>query len=610
MRILSLAALLFIGAASLGALSEPVSAKNADQARQSLVRGQASKNQNFTAKRAKQRQEWQNGFSEERREFFWGWQRKRVRPGSFAYRQPGDLKPGRRLNLGIDPEARRPKSPDDGFEVYQPPALVALSDPSLVAAPADNLASAISNALRQSDSGLRVTPRQKDAIIDFYRLNAFAPLWVNPQGWNDKARRTLALLARAEEEGLDPTDYLPPPLASFTDEADGADMASLARLDIGLSAMALRYGEHLYSGRIVPKRLSGYYDIVPPALNLTRALFELSSQERPDLYLSSLAPRHPAYAAMRASLAELRGDNDGVDLQGVRPLPVATRTDDAEPPHESDERESDEDVLAKLVLNMERIRWLPRELGQRHIFVNQAAFELRLIDGDDLTWRTRVIVGKPETQTAVFSDRMETVVINPYWGVPQSIIRYEFMPKMARDRRYLERNGYEVLTEAGRRISSRSVNWWGYKGKIPFAVRQRPGDDNALGRIKFLFPNSHDIYMHDTPTKELFDEEVRAFSHGCVRVQNPREFAEHVTGWERRRIDDLIATGENQEFDLDRHIPVHLQYFTAWPGDSGAIEFHSDIYGRDARLARALKKIGVSSVGGAKQAQSEKLPPT
>jgi murein L,D-transpeptidase YcbB/YkuD len=126
-------------------------------------------------------------------------------------------------------------------------------------------------------------------------------------------------------------------------------------------------------------------------------------------------------------------------------------------------------------------------------------------------------------------------------------------------------------------------------------VRQPPGDDNALGRIKFLFPNRHDIYMHDTPTKKLFGEEVRAFSHGCIRVENPRDLAEHVLGWERKRIDDMIATGENRNVKLDQHIPVHLTYFTAWPGASGKVAYHDDIYDRDERLKKAFDTITIAA---------------
>ena len=324
----------------------------------------------------------------------------------------------------------------------------------------------------------------------------------------------MALLADAEQEGLNPSDYLPASLGALVDDASGAarNNASLARLDIGVTAMALRFAEHIYSGRIVPKRLSGYYDIVPPVLNLGQALSQLSARSDPDRYLSSLAPSHPAYSAMKASLAafekesvqreqepipagervKLGGQDARVSLVRARIVELGYLPENdaaliAEPAAYSlhtgkgvatlDEPLSkalkafqanhgikqtgaidkatvaalnsrpERDNAEKLVLNMERMRWLPRDLGKRHVLVNQASFELRLIDGGDITWSTKVIVGTPETQTAVFSDEMETVVINPYWGVPQSIIRYEMMPRLARDRRYLDRLGYQVVNE-------------------------------------------------------------------------------------------------------------------------------------------------------------------
>jgi murein L,D-transpeptidase YcbB/YkuD len=552
----------------------------------------------------------------------------------------------------IDPEPVRMKSPDDGYETYRPVELVALSDPELAASPSAPIAIAILEELRRPDTAPRVTAKQKQAIVDFYRLNSFAPLWVTENGLRDKTRRTLALYANSEQEGLNPSDYLPTPLGSFEDASEiGGDIATLARFDLAMSATALRYAEHLHSGRIVPTRLSGYYDIEPPKLNLTRVMFEVFVRREPDFYLAALAPTHPAYSAMRESLAELRKVSapSATPLLAGGPRVKLGRTDDRVPTVrarmvalgyltpaqpaaailgvKNPETVLDEDLsnalsafqaanhmkqtgfidevtvaslnaqsgpqrAKSLVLNMERLRWLPRDLGRRHVFVNQAAFEMRLIDDHDITWRTKVIVGKRETQTAVFSDKMERVVINPYWGVPQSIIRHEMMPRLAKDRRYLDRLGYEVVNERGQRVSSRSVNWWAYGNNIPFGVRQPPGDGNALGRIKFLFPNSHDIYMHDTPDKELFDEPVRAFSHGCVRVENPRQFASYALGWERDRINDMIATGENRSIGLANHIPVHLQYFTAWTDESGKVVFYSDIYGRDSRLSKALDTIG------------------
>jgi murein L,D-transpeptidase YcbB/YkuD len=621
--------------------------------------------QNFNNRRKKLRRRDDDEFR-----FFYG------DPEFFQYRRSFfDKRRKKRLLFeGIDPEPDlsrlpgKPKSPDSGFENYQPVKLVALSNPDLVAPKPDKvLASTIWGELRDRDSSVRVTAKQRDAIINFYRLNTFQPLWVTSEGLTERAKRALALLARADEEGLNPVEYLPPSLGSFSDDGSNlrGNVTALAQLDIGFTAMAVRYAEHLHSGRIIPKKLSGYYDIEPPSLDLGLVLYELSYRSLPDLYLSSLAPSHPAYAAMKASLAEMRA-KEGKDV--LRPIPqgdvVKRGEQDARVPlvrerllklgflseedamawmlgHPADEanavnleafeitldktlsaalkafqadhkikatgridkasvaalnaRAADQNHEQKLIMNMERVRWLPRDLGARHIMVNQAAFELRLVDGKDITWSTKVIVGKPETQTFVFSDEMEIVVINPYWGVPQSIIRYEMMPYLARDRGYLDRQGYEVVSPSGKVVSSRSVNWWAYGSKIPYGVRQPPGDDNALGRIKFLFPNSHDIYMHDTPTKKLFAESVRAFSHGCIRVEDPRKFAEYVLGWDRERIDGMIATGENKNIRLDKHIPVYLNYFTAWPDESGKITFYADIYQRDARLDKALNTIAVAA---------------
>ncbi len=246
----------------------------------------------------------------------------------------------------------------------------------------------------------------------------------------------------------------------------------------------------------------------------------------------------------------------------------------------------------KLALNMERLRWMPRDFGAMHFLANQPAYELYLMKNGRTAWRTRIIIGKPTNQTAFFSDQMELVVFNPYWGVPQSIITKEMLPKLLRDPSWLDRNGYEVTDRKGRRISSAAVDWGQYVGSraVPYDVRQIPGRKNALGHIKFLFPNRHSIYMHDTPSRSLFKRSKRAFSHGCVRVQDPLTMAELVTGMDRTVIEEKIAAGENERMKLPRKIPVHLVYFTAWPDDTGRVHYYADVYGRDRLLDTALKK--------------------
>src|SRR4029079_12667926 len=211
--------------------------------------------------------------------------------------------------------------------------------------------------------------------------------------------------------------------------------------------------------------------------------------------------------------------------------------------------------------------------------VNQAAYELRVMDGGNEIWRTKVIVGKPNTQTFAFHDEIEMVVFNPSWGVPQSIIKNEMLPNLRRDPSYLDLLGYRVITSSGKIVRSSAIDWWSVGGGvIPLSVQQPPSDDNALGEIKFLFPNKHDIYMHDTPTKPLFEKAARAFSHGCVRVENPRRFGEILLGWTADKIADKIDSGVSETVKLPHKVPVHLTYFTAWPNADGTIAYYDDVY--------------------------------
>ena len=241
----------------------------------------------------------------------------------------------------------------------------------------------------------------------------------------------------------------------------------------------------------------------------------------------------------------------------------------------------------QLALNMERLRWLPRNLGTRYILVNQPAYKMQIINKGQTEWSTRVIVGKPSNQTYFFSDQMERVEFNPYWGVPQSIIKGEYLGRLRNNPGYFEQRGYEVLNSRGQRISGWNVDWWNYRGGI--GVRQKPGPKNALGEVKFMFPNKHAIYLHDTPKRSLFENDQRAYSHGCVRVQNPRQLATQVLGWSQEEIASTIAGRKNRPVQLDKKLPVHLTYFTAWTDDAGGLAYYPDVYERDMYLARAMK---------------------
>lgn len=591
----------------------------------------------FNRDRARKRSDRENNY--------WGWKRTYSYDDDYWSRR----KRVKRQRTGAPAQVvERPEPP----LVYEPERLEMLRAGDLPeAAPEAPLAAAIYGELKSKKSPLRVTAAERKALVDFYRQNGFRSVWVSQQGLGERGRSVLQFFQTAGEDGMTAEDYLPSSLARFDDDLEliSGDVRRLARLDLDLSTRALRYARHASGGRLIPNKLTVYNDITPEAVDLTGAMRALLRSRHPADYLASLQPRHPAYAVFKKTLAalrELRSEpNAGMIGPGQKVIvteedsriPLVRRHlallgygEDVVPASQEtllDDRLSERlttfqtdarikptgtldaaTILAlnsrngapginRLVYNMERLRWLPKQLGERHVFVNQASYSLRLVEDGRDVWRTKVIVGKSNSQTVAFSDKMETVVFNPSWGVPPSIMKNEMIPRLRRDPGYLDRLGYRVLTPNGKKIvRSRSVSWWKYSnGKVPYLILQPPGDDNALGEVKFLFPNSHSIYMHDTPTRDLFQKPARAFSHGCVRVENPRQFAELLLGVGAFDVAARIDSGESEEAPITRETQVHLTYFTMWPADDGRILTFDDVYGRDERMARAFSTVAVAS---------------
>lgn len=561
------------------------------------------------------------------------------------YRQPG---PRIQNAPAIEKDAPEPPL------VYRPEKLQALKVDSFAEAkPLGPLSATIYQELLSKDATLRVTPDERTAILDVYRSNGFKPLWTSTEGLDKRGQEVLAVLAKSADEGLEPSDYLPPVLGAFADSPTlfKGDMPHLARLDLGLTAMALKYARHISGGRLIPNRLTKYNDLTPDAVNPAVAAKVLAWSPFPLEYLKSLQPTHPAFELFKAELASKRallhvaeseaippgkrvkpGDADDrlslvrhhLERLGYLTAASAPPADAATGPVLDPEMSealkafqneaqikatgsldqatvkalndrTEERNVAKLVYNIERLRWLPRDLGRKHVFVNQAAYQLQVIDSGREVWRTKVIIGTPLTQTVAFHDKMETVVFNPSWGVPPSIIRKEMLPILRRDPSYLDRLGYRVVTRSGQIVRSNSVNWSAYNKGVPFSIQQPPSDDNALGEVKFLFPNAHSIYLHDTPARSLFARSARAFSHGCVRVENPRLFAETLLGLSGEEIAKRIDSGRSQSAKVKADIKIHLTYFTAWPDQTGKIVYYDDVYGRDQRMETAFSATAVAT---------------
>ncbi len=247
--------------------------------------------------------------------------------------------------------------------------------------------------------------------------------------------------------------------------------------------------------------------------------------------------------------------------------------------------------IKQIMLNMERLRWVPEELEKDYLLVNIPAYTLHVFENGKQILAMNVVVGKSATQTTIFKGNLSQIVLNPYWNIPQSIIRNEILPQLKRGSNYLTRNNMEVLS-GNKVINPSSVNWGAYTKNVPFTIRQKPGGRNSLGKMKFLFPNSFNIYLHDTPSKGLFGDSKRAFSHGCIRLSDPKRLALYLlrnnTDWDLAKVDGVLKTDKETWIKVSPSIPVYIVYFTSWVDTAGKINFRNDLYGHDARLAAEI----------------------
>jgi murein L,D-transpeptidase YcbB/YkuD len=453
----------------------------------------------------------------------------------------------------------------------------------------------------------------------------------------------LGALSASGREGLDPRDYDVERLSSLRSSAGKLfgqpALSGAAALDLEIAAtyMFLKYGSHLTAGRVDPTDVDPYWHVQQERPDLLNALDRASDRGEVEQVLRELRPADPQYAALQDALARYRdvasrggwpvvpanaglkrGARDGSVVALRRRLAAtgdlpSTRGED--PAFDSvveqglkrfqrrhglpDDGMLGEDTLAALnvpiearieqiLLNLERWRWLPRLLGARHVRVNVPAYRLDVVEYGRIAMTMRVVVGKPDNPTPIFSDRMTHLIFSPYWNVPERIAREETMPQIARDPAYLERNNMEVVSTSGEVLDPETVDW---TSEDEFRIRQRPGAANALGYVKFMFPNEFNVYLHDTPADRLFALDERGFSHGCVRVERPVELARYVlrnrTEWTPTRIQEAMHAGVERTVNLEEPIPVHIVYGTAWVDEVGVTNFREDVYGHDRRQ-RAL----------------------
>ncbi|PYO95726.1 MAG: peptidoglycan-binding protein [Gemmatimonadetes bacterium] len=475
---------------------------------------------------------------------------------------------------------------------------------------------------------IRARVEDNRALVSFYARRAFRAAWSGEQGPNRLADDLLAALGRADLEGLEPEDYHVTRIRVSLDSvrADAASArpiapARLAELDVLLSDSFLLYAAHLLGGRVDPETLHPLWDANRRDADLGTVLQEALDSRKIARALQRLAPIDDGYRRLREALARERtiaASGGGWpadlaerlrlegDLRGGDSLPVGlerfqrrhglTESGVVDSVTRAELSVSAAMRVEQLRINMERWRWLPQDLGRRHILVNIAAQVLEVVEDGEVVLRMRVVVGREYKRTPVFSDTVRYIVLNPNWHVPTSIAVEEMIPKMQEDSTYLERFGMHLLTDGSdpQEIDPRTVDWSSVTpDSFPYRVRQDPGRLNALGRMKFMFPNRYDIYLHDTPARNLFGKAQRDFSHGCIRIEKPIDLAVYAmkkSRWNREAIEQALDEGTERTIYLPRPIPIHLLYWTAWADEDGTIEFRTDINGVDRALSGALAK--------------------
>jgi L,D-transpeptidase YcbB len=486
----------------------------------------------------------------------------------------------------------------------------------------------------------------RDVVVDFYRSRGYEPAWTDHANLSREGTQLLAALGSVDYDGLDSHRYgfrTAQEMAGVLSEGEAGDrkLEYLGNLDMLLTENFVRAAMDVERGLLDPHAAGLEWRIERSEPSDSAVVARLGAGEDPHSVLASARPSAPSYHRLAEGLKRLRaversggwpsvqegetlrpGDRDprvaqlrarflaGEDREEAR---LAATGEAAADLFDDDLAEAVrhfqfrhtlhedgafgpstlaavnvpvEDRIETVRLNLDRWRWLPEELGEEYLLVNVAGFELELVADDSVIESMSVVVGRTANRTPLFRDTMQYVVVNPYWNVPVSIAREEIVPAFRRDPGYLDRNGYEVVS-GQRVISSASVTPDDIDSGR-YMVRQRPGPNNALGNVKFLFPNDMNIYLHDTPAGHLFSQETRAFSYGCIRLERPDDMArtllDRYTDGDGSQYDQLRQRDGEQWVTLERQIPIYILYFTAWSNGAGSLRFHPDIYERDQAL--------------------------
>jgi murein L,D-transpeptidase YcbB/YkuD len=493
-------------------------------------------------------------------------------------------------------------------------------DPMAALDPADRaVAEKIRDLFAAKGDKIFASKKERSAAETFYQSRGFAPLWLDKGVETARSRSAIARLKNAGSDGLDLNDYKTPDFAGLGPDA-------LAEADLKLSQTVLTYARHVQAGRFPYSRVSHNMELAQTPPEPAEVLAKMLASADTGKALDEFSPQHEPYKRLKAALAQLRGktgaskmlaDGQVLKLNAKAPMEdprvpmlrekLGIAGDASDIKYDGKLAEAvkkfqraneipatgnlDSRTVTELngpprdrqidlvVANMERWRWYPRDLGKAYSLVNLPDFTLRVVHEGTQVWTTRIVIGKPDMPTPLLSETMKYITINPTWNVPPSIVHNEYLPALQQDPTVLARMGLRVT----------------YNRDGSVHISQPPGEANALGRIRFNFPNRFLVYQHDTPDKHMFAHDVRAYSHGCMRVQDPAKYAEVLfniarpgENWTADKVKRMFGTGE-QDIQLPVPIWVHLTYQTAFVDEDGQLQTRRDVYNLDSRTIAAIK---------------------
>ena len=479
-------------------------------------------------------------------------------------------------------------------------------------------------------------------ITSFYEKNNFKPNWLKDDGFNESAVQLKEVLDNIEEEGLNPQLYRTEFLENFFNK-DSLSIEEKAIADILLTNSFYLLATHFSNGVLEAENLEKEWLSAKKELNFEELFKKAVQQKQVKSSLYSLVPQNERYHKLRNKLKffrEIKKDGGWLKVEASQIMREGFTGEEAKQlkirlkqsgdfSGEINEKYGEnlkkavinfqkrhglkidgivgpntlkalnrdiEEIIRTIEINMERLRWLPHTFGNDYIFTNIADFTLQVYENNQKALEMSVIVGKEQRSTPVFSDKLSYIVLNPYWNVPRSIAVKDKLPLIKKDINYIPENNFTVLKFVDGKFVEQDyqeINWNDLnKNNFNYYLRQSPGPNNALGRVKFMFPNKFSVYLHDTPDKELFKQSERDFSSGCIRLEEPFKLAEYLLRkndkWDLEKINSILESNEEKTIGLTQKLPIHIIYMTAWVDEKNMLQIRNDIYNRDARLKSAF----------------------